>query len=123
MTGNQHFDSQHQTHQHTTIDRSHDRHRPMTPKVKSCLHDYGQKECQNQITFNANMIDRPRPSFSPLIHPLTETSPSLPINTTPEKDHLPYFEEIEQLSIQKFESRDPVRKYDQETDNMAPKQT
>ena len=41
----------------------------------------------------------------------------------PEIDHLPYFEEIKQPSIHKFESRDPVRKADQETDKMVPKQT
>ena len=41
----------------------------------------------------------------------------------PEKDHLPYSEEIKKPSIQKFESSDPIRKADQETDKMAPKQT
>ena len=69
------------------------------------------------------MIDHLGPSFPPLIHPSTESSHAPPINTTLEKYHLPYSEEIEQPSIQKFESRDPVRKVDQETDKMAPKQT
>ena len=104
MTGNQCFDNRHQTHRHTTIDRSHDRHRPTTPKVKSRLHDYGQKEHQNQISINANSRDRARPSLPPLIHPSTETSLAPPINIGLEKDHLLYFQEIEQLCIQKFES-------------------
>ena len=95
----------------------------MTPKVKSHLHDYGQKEHQNQITVNANSRDRIGPSLPPLIHPLTETSSAPPINIRPEKYHSPYFEEIEQFSSRKIEKREPVRKVDQETDEMAPKQT
>ena len=109
MTGNfesynnQHFNNRHQTHRHTSIDHSHDRHRPTNPKVKSCLHDYDQKECQNQIAINSNSKDRAGPSLSPLIHPSTETSPAPPINIGPGKDHLPYFEEIEQFSSQIIE--------------------
>ena len=123
MIENQCLDKWHQTHRHTTINRSHDRHWPTTPKVKSRLHDYGQKERQNQITFNTKLIDHAGPSFPPLIHPSTESSPAPPINTTPEKDHLPCFEEIKQPSIQKYERRNLVSKADQETDKMALKQT
>ena len=50
-------------------------------------------------------------------------SPAPPINIRPEKDHLPYFEEIEQFSSHKIENREPVRKFNQETDEIAPKQT
>ena len=75
----------------------------MTPKVKSCLHDYGQKVRQNQNAINANSRDRVGPSLPPLIHRSTETSPTPPINIGPEKDHLPCFEEIEQFNNQKIE--------------------
>ena len=91
MTGNferynnQHFDNRHQPHRHIAIDRLHDRHRPTTPKVKPRLHDYGQKERQNQITINANSKDRAGPSLPPLIHPSIETLPTQPINIEPEK--------------------------------------
>ena len=105
------------------IDRSHNQHQPMTLEFPSCLHDYGQKERQNQITINANPKDRTGPSLPPLIHPLTETSTAPPINIGPEKDHLQYFEEIEQFSNQKVENREPVRKVYQETDEMASKKT
>ena len=120
---NQHFDNRHQTHRHTTINHSRDRHWPTTLKVKSCLHNYGQKEHQNQITINANPRDCNGTSLLPLIHPSTETSPTPPINIGSEKDHLLYFEEIEQFNSQKFERWEPVRKVNQETDEMAPKQT
>ena len=123
MTRNQRFNSRHQTHRHTTIDRSHDQHRPTNPKVKSCLHDYSQKEHQNQITINAKPRDCAGTSLPPLIHPLTEMSNTPPINTRIEKDHLQYFEEIEQFSNQKVENREPIRKFKQETDKMAPKET
>ena len=76
------------SYRHIAIDLSHDRHRPMTPKVKSCLHDYGQKECQNQIAINKKSRDRAGPSLPPLIHPSTEMSNAPPINTGPEKDQL-----------------------------------
>ena len=95
----------------------------MTPKVKSRLHDYSQKERQNQNAFNTNSIDRPGPSLPPLIPPSTKLSSAPPINTTPNKNSLPRFEKIEQPSIQKFESRNLIKKADQETDRMAPKQT
>ena len=54
---------------------------------------------------------------------MTKSSPAPPINTTPQKYHLPCPEEIEKPSIQKFESRDPIRKANQETNKMALKQT
>ena len=95
----------------------------MTPKVKSCLHDYGQKECQNKNTLNAPSIDCPGPSFPPLIPSSTKPPSTPPINTTSEKEFLLRFEEIEQLIIQKFESRNPVKKADQEINKMAPNQT
>ena len=91
MTGNfgrftkLHFDNRHQPNRHIAIDHSHDQHRPMTPKVKSLLHDYGQKEHKIQITINANSRDCAGPSLPPLIHPSTETSPAPPINIGPEK--------------------------------------
>ena len=89
MTGNHRLDSQHYTHRHTTIDRSHDQHRPTTLQVTSHFHDY---ECQNQITINANSRDRAGPSRPPLIHPSTKMSNASPINTKLEEDHLQYFE-------------------------------
>ena len=107
MTGNQRFDSRHHTHRHTTIDRSHDRHRPMTQKVTSRLHDYKR---QNKITINTNSSDRTGPSLSPLIHPSTEMSNSPTINIEPEKDHLQYFEQREQFSKHKTENQESLSK-------------
>ena len=74
-------------------------------------------------TLNATSINRPRPSFPPLIPSSTSSPLTPPINTTSEKDSLPRFEEIEQPSTQKFESINLVEKVDQEIDKMAPKQT
>ena len=95
MTGNQRFDNRHYTHRHTTIDHSHDRHRPTTLKVTSRIHDY---EHQNQITINENSSDRTGPSLLPLIHPSIEMLNAPPINTGPEKDHLQYFEQREEFN-------------------------
>ena len=118
-----HFDNRHPYHQQAIIDHPQDQHRQMTPKVKSRLHDYGQKERQNQNALNAPIIDCPGLSFLPLIPSSTKPLSTPPINTTSEKYFLLRFEEIEQPSTQKFESRNPVKKANQETDKMAPKQT
>ena len=94
-----HFDNQHPPHRHTTIDHPDDRHQLMNPKIKSSLHNYGQKDHQNQNEFNTNSIHRTGPSLPPLIPPSTKSSSAPPINTTPKKNSLPNFEEIEQPSI------------------------
>ena len=121
MTGNferrsrPQFDNRHPYHRHAIIDQPHDRHRLTTPKVKSHLQDYDKKEHQNQNALNAPSIDRPGPSFLPLIPSLTSSPLTPPINTTSEKDSLLCFEDIEQPSTQKFESINSMKKADQET--------
>ena len=92
MAGNHHYDNQHHAHRHNTVDRSHDRHRPMTSKVPSHLHDY---ERQNQITINANSSVHVGPSCLPLIHPSTKMSNASTINIELPKDHLQHFKQRE----------------------------
>ena len=59
----------------------------------------------------------------PLIHPSTKTSNASPKNTRPEEGHLQYFGQREQLSKQKTENQETLRKVKHRTDKMAPKQS
>ena len=113
MIGNHHFDNRHHAHRHNAINHFHNRHRPMTSIVPSCIHDL---ERRNQFTINTHSSVPAGTSHPPLIHLSMRTSKASPINTEPPKDHSPQFKQREHHSNQMIENQEHRSKTNPQTD-------